>query len=113
MMFGTPVTKPHIDNGEVVALAVGAPERVPTLPEVPTFKEAGLDIPGDRGWRVVRPVRAQGTPHDIVSKIHKAYPDALNDPTVRGRLLPLGLVPKPISAGGFPDLLPQGRRTLA
>jgi tripartite-type tricarboxylate transporter receptor subunit TctC len=43
----------------------------------------------------------KGTPHDIVTKIHKAYTDALNDPTVRGRLLPLGLVPKPMSQADF------------
>lgn len=101
MMFGTPVTKPHIDNGEVVALAVGAPERVPTLPEVPTFKEAGLDIPEIEAGAWFGLFVPKGTPHDIVSKIHKAYSDALNDPTVRGRLLPLGLVPKPMTQADF------------
>lgn len=58
----------QIESGDLRVLAVSSSERVPTLPDVPTFKELGLDsIDDELIWRgfFVKP----GTPEDIVAKI--------------------------------------------
>jgi tripartite-type tricarboxylate transporter receptor subunit TctC len=51
-------------------LAVAAEERVPALPEVPTFKELGYDIVGGAFRGVAAPL---GTPQAVVDKLAKAY----------------------------------------
>lgn len=44
--------EPQIEAGTVRALAVSSPERLPALPDVPTLREAGLDIELEN-WRGV------------------------------------------------------------
>jgi tripartite-type tricarboxylate transporter receptor subunit TctC len=54
-------------------LAVAAEERVPALPDVPTFKELGYDIVGGAFRGVAAPL---GTPQPIVDRLAKAYTNA-------------------------------------
>jgi tripartite-type tricarboxylate transporter receptor subunit TctC len=92
MTFGTPVTKPVIDSGKVLALAVASPRRIESLPDVPTFAEAGLPIPElDAGawFGILAPA---GTPKEIVEKLSLHFNDALKYPAVQERLKSLGLV---------------------
>ncbi len=89
--FGTPVTKPIIDSGKVLALAIAAPRRIETLPNVPTFAEEGLPIPElDAGawFGILAPA---GTPKEIVQKLAQHFNDALKHPPVREQLKALGL----------------------
>ncbi|MDI6725558.1 MAG: tripartite tricarboxylate transporter substrate binding protein [Smithellaceae bacterium] len=51
-------------------LAVASEERVPTLPDVPTFKELGYDIVGGAYRGVAVP---KGTPPEIVKKLTDAF----------------------------------------
>jgi putative tricarboxylic transport membrane protein len=44
--------QPQIESGTVRALAVSSPQRLPALPEVPTLREAGLDVEL-QNWRGV------------------------------------------------------------
>jgi tripartite-type tricarboxylate transporter receptor subunit TctC len=53
-------------------LAVAAEERVPTLPDAPTFRELGFDIVGGAFRGVAVP---KGTPKEIVDKLAKAFTD--------------------------------------
>lgn len=54
-------------------LAVAAEERVPSMPDVPTFKELGYDIVGGAYRGVAVP---HGTPQAVVDKLAKAYSEA-------------------------------------
>jgi tripartite-type tricarboxylate transporter receptor subunit TctC len=81
--------KSFIDGGRVKALAVTSSKRVVSLPDVPTFKEAGYDFNAD-GW--VGYVAAAGTPQPIIDKIHAAFLKALQTPTVRQRLTDMGYI---------------------
>ena len=92
--FGTPLTKGNIDNGDVRALAVAAPKRVESLPEVPTFAEAGLPIPELDGGAWFGLLAPAGTPKEIVQKLSQHFNDALKRPDVAQGLIKIGLTPR-------------------
>ena len=50
---------PQIQGGNIKAYAIATPQRSPALPDVPTTKEAGLGVPGQR---LECDLRAQGHP---------------------------------------------------
>ena len=63
--------------GKVRALAVTSDKRSPLLPDVPTFKEAGLDYPGQGWWGLAVP---KGTPTSIVETLYTVFAKVFNDP---------------------------------
>lgn len=65
---------PQIDSGEVRALAVSSPERLPNLPDVPTMREAGMDVEL-QNWRGVV------APKGITEEQEKALETVLVDMT--------------------------------
>jgi tripartite-type tricarboxylate transporter receptor subunit TctC len=83
----TNTAKPFIDSGKVRPIAVSSAKRVVSLPDVPTFKEAGSDFTSD-GW--VGYAAAAGTPKPILDKLHVAFVKALQAPAVRDRLADMG-----------------------
>ncbi len=78
----------EVRAGKVKAYAIAAPERSPALPDVPTTKEAGLPEYQVSGWHAMFAPR--GVPKDIVQKLNHALASALDDETVRSRLLDMG-----------------------
>jgi len=79
--------KAYVDAGQVTALAVTSAQRVNSMPNVPTFKEMGIDFTTD-GW--VGYVVAKGTPQPVVDKLNQAFVKALNTPAVKKRLADMG-----------------------
>ncbi len=68
---GIPVSMPHIQAAKVRALAVLSNERVPSLPNVPTAKEAGIDNFAVSIWfGVFAPAR---TPREIVTRLNAEW----------------------------------------
>jgi tripartite-type tricarboxylate transporter receptor subunit TctC len=82
MVMGTAL--PLIRGGQVVPLAVVRRERTPQLPEVPTLKEAGQDVPIMPGWFAL--VGSAGIPDEAVARLNAATRAALQDPAVARRL---------------------------
>ena len=74
---------PMVKAGEAVAIAVAAPKRISQAPEVPTFREQGLDIVLENWLGVSGPA---GMPADLVKKIHDAVAEAVALPAVRDKL---------------------------
>ena len=103
--FGTPLTKGNIDNGDVRALAVAAPTRIETLPNVPTFAEAGLPIPELDGGAWFGLLAPAGTPKDIVQKLSQHFNTALKRPEVAAGLVKIGLAPRGTSPEEFAKFL--------
>lgn len=68
-------------------LAVAAEERVPAMPDVPTFKELGYDIVGGAFRGVAAPL---GTPQAVVDKLAAAYTEA--NKVISKKQLDLGFV---------------------
>jgi tripartite-type tricarboxylate transporter receptor subunit TctC len=79
-----PSALPHILGGRLIALAVAAPQRVSSLPNVPTFKELGLEPVNRMAYYGL--IGPKGMAPDVVNKIHNAAVDALKDPAVRKRI---------------------------
>jgi tripartite-type tricarboxylate transporter receptor subunit TctC len=79
---------PQINGGTIKAYAVGTPERNPALPNLPTTKEAGLPEFQVSAWNAI--FAPKGTPKPIIDKLNAAIVAALDDETVRKRLLELG-----------------------
>ena len=82
---------PLVKAGKLRALAVTGKSRMSTVPDVPTFAEAGYpQIDGETWFNVVVPA---GTPKDIIAKLHAAVAKAIAEPDVKQRLDVLGYVP--------------------
>jgi len=72
----------HHKAGTVRVLAISGDARDPKLPDVPTFKELGKDIPGGTMRALVGP---KNIPADRLAILEKAAVAALNDPKLRER----------------------------
>ncbi len=83
----------HVKSGKLHAVAVSSAQRAPSLPEVPTFIEAGLNDFDINSWvGLLAPAK---TPRAIVDKLNTELNAVLNDPVVRERLLTLGITASP------------------
>jgi tripartite-type tricarboxylate transporter receptor subunit TctC len=91
LMVDTAVeTIEHHRAGKVRILAVTGAQRNRALPEVPTLKEAGIDVTADAFFGLYGP---PGMPSDVVQRIDRAVAEALRVPEVQERIYNLGLVP--------------------
>ena len=82
---------PHIKSGRLRPIAVTGKTRVPALPQVPVFAEAGLPAFDISGWTGM--FAPAGTPKDIVEKISGEMARILASPDVVERLTSQGLEP--------------------
>jgi tripartite-type tricarboxylate transporter receptor subunit TctC len=79
---------PQVKGGTIKAYAIATPQRNPSLPDVPTTKEAGLPAFEASAWNAL--FAPKGTPKPVVEKLEAALSKALDDKGVRDRLLELG-----------------------
>ena len=94
---------PHIRTGTIKAYAIGTPERSPALPDVPTSKEGGLpEFQALTSFALFAP---KGTSPSILDRLTQALDRALNDGSVRQRLVDIG--------GAVPDKDWRGQQPLA
>lgn len=92
LWFAVPVAViPHLQSGKLKAFATTAQNRMALMPNVPTFKEAGLANFGMRSWLGI--YAPAGTPRDIVNKASADIAKVLAMPDVRERLLSQGQIP--------------------
>ena len=79
-----PSTYPFIQSGRLVAIVVAAPQRLAVLPNVPTFKEVGLEAGNRMAYYGI--LGPKGLPREVVDKINAGVRKALEDPAVRKRI---------------------------
>ena len=84
-----PVILPHIKSGMLRPIALGAPKRAPTSPEVPTTAEVGMpDLLIENWYGMIAPA---GTPANIVNLLNRVANEAMSDPQVAQKLADQGL----------------------
>jgi tripartite-type tricarboxylate transporter receptor subunit TctC len=99
LFTGAPAVLSQIRNGQLRALAVSSPQRLPALPDLPTVAEAGYrDFEADQWYGVVAPA---GTPREIVAKLNTQINLALNAPELKARLTSEGAVATPTTPEAF------------
>ena len=79
-----PSALPFIKDGRLIAIAVAAPQRLAVLPNVPTFKEVGLEAVNRMAYYGIQ--GPKNLPKDIVDKVYAAVKKTMEDPTVKARI---------------------------
>ena len=90
MFDNLPSALPFIKEGRLIAIVVAAPQRLAVLPDIPTFKEIGLE-PVNRPafYGIYGP---KGLPKDVVDKVHDAVRKTLDEPAVKKRIEETGSI---------------------
>jgi tripartite-type tricarboxylate transporter receptor subunit TctC len=84
-----PVLLPHIKAGTLRPIAIGAPARAPTAPDVPTTAEVGMpDLLIENWYGMIAPAK---TPEAIIATLNRIANEAMADPSVKEKLGNQGL----------------------
>jgi len=92
----------QVQSGQIKGYAIATPNRHPLLPNVPTTREAGLPEYQASAWNAM--FAPKGTRKPIIDKLNAAIVKALDDATVRKRLLEIGS-DIPDASGRTPEAL--------
>ena len=105
MVDALPSTMPHVKGGKLKPLAVTSAQRVPSLPDVPTVAESGLD-----GFEMVSWYGLWGPakmPPELVSKIQQEVAKALKSPQAAKSLGEYGFIVSDSTADEFKTYIKQ------
>lgn len=103
MMINPLEAAPHVNTGNLRALAVATSKRIGPLPNVPTFTEAGVpNFDATVWWGFMAPAK---TPPAVINKLSAEILTALKDKDVQQRLATIGAIVEPQPAPAFGKFL--------
>lgn len=85
-----PSALPFIQQKRLIPIVVAAPQRLAALPDVPTFKEVGLEPVNRMAYYGILGPKA--LPKEVVDKVNAGVRKALEDPAVRKRIEDTGAI---------------------
>ena len=94
--LGSTPVMPHYKAGKLKIIAQSTATRAPSLPDVPTYQESGVQIVLDQWLGFFVPA---GTPAEVVARLNAAVAKVLAQPAMRERFAPQALD----VAGGSPE----------
>ncbi len=104
MIWAAPTAvMPHVATGKAKALGIASPQRLASLPQVPTIAESG--VPGfsiEVFFGLVAPGK---TPPDLVARLSKDLAEISRMPDVQERMRRAGLNPTYLDSKPFADLI--------
>jgi tripartite-type tricarboxylate transporter receptor subunit TctC len=92
---------PLMQAGKIRAVAVTSRERMPQLPDVAPLSEGAPGLSGYELLNWFAMFGTAGTPPEIVERLNGIINAALEDPAIADKLLPQGIVPKPMKVAEF------------
>jgi tripartite-type tricarboxylate transporter receptor subunit TctC len=92
---------PMIQAGNLRAVAVTSRERMPQLPDVAPLSEGAPGLAGYELLNWFAMFGTAGTPPEIVERLNGIVNTALKDPAIADKMLPQGIVPKPMKVAEF------------
>ncbi len=110
MLTGMSAARPFIEGKRIKALGILGHERSPAMPDLPTLKEQGYDLPEmamGSWWGVMAPT---GTPADIVARLNTELETMLNDPAVQARLSRLNISAHTSTPEWFSEFIESQRK---
>jgi tripartite-type tricarboxylate transporter receptor subunit TctC len=87
LLAGSLAVGPQIASGGVRALAIAAEVRSPALPDIPTFREQGIDYVSGTWFGLLAPAK---TPPAIIERLSRETQAALRTDAVRTRIAEQG-----------------------
>ena len=103
---------PLIKAGKLRAVAVTSKERMPQLPDVAPLREGA---PGLADYELLNwfgMFATAGTPQAIVDRLNGIVNAALKDPAIADKLIPQGIVPRPMTAADYKKFVAIGDREI-
>ena len=79
-----PSTLPFVLQKRLIPIVVAAPQRLAALPDVPTFKEVGLEPVNRMAYYGI--VGPKGLPKEVIDKVNAGVKMSLEDPAIRKRI---------------------------
>lgn len=101
MLTSATFAGPHIKGGKVRGLGIAGTQRVPTLPDVPTFEEQGFPGYDVVDWKAVAGPR--GIPPDVVAFLNRELNEVLRHRAVTDKFTAEGTT----AVGGTPEQMMQ------
>jgi tripartite-type tricarboxylate transporter receptor subunit TctC len=92
---------PLMQAGKIRAVAVTSRERMPQLPDVAPLSEGAPGLASYELLNWFAMFGTAGTPPEIVERLNGIVNAALKDPAIADKLLPQGIVPKPMKVAEF------------
>ncbi len=79
-----PSALPFIQQKRLIPIVVAAPQRLAVLPDIPTFKEVGLEPVNRMAYYGI--IGPKGLPKEVVDKVSAGVKKSLEDPAIRKRI---------------------------